>query len=173
MRKIAALVDHELTWTQCSTFKSEFELRFGGDIVGTLRFPKMMSTRAEAESGDGSWTFERVGFWKMRIIVRASGSTSELGSYRSNAWKGGGVLELSDGRKFNVTRSVWKSTLEFQTEAGEPLVHIKNKGVFRISASVRMNRKVLQVPEFPWLVLLGLYLTIMARNDAATHAATG
>lgn len=169
MRKITALVDHELTWVQPRALKSEFELRFGDELVGTLRFPKMLSTVAVAECGEGCWTFQRVGFWKTRTIVRANGSNSDSGIYTSNTWKGGGVLEMPDKRKFNVATSVWKSILEFRTEAGETLIHIKNSGVFRHSSCVQMYRKALHIPEFPWLVLLGLYLTIMARRDAATH----
>lgn len=172
MKTIRAVVDHELTWSQESAFKNEFELRFGGELVATLRLPKMLGTMGVAESGDGSWAFERIGFWKARTVVRASGSNVELGSYTSNTWKGGGVLELSDGKKFTVWRSIWKGLSEFRTEEGEPLFQIHHRSSFRVSASLRINRKALQIPELPWMVLLGFYLEVMARKDAATHAAS-
>ncbi len=173
MRKITALVDHELTWTQPNAFKSEYELRFGDELVGTVRLPKFLSSKAVAESGDGSWTFERVGFWRAKTIIRASGSDSDLAVYSHNAWKGGGTLELAAGRKLIVKTNVWRSTLDVQTAIGEPLIHIKNRGVFRLSASVQMYRKALQIPELPWIVLLGLYLIVMTRRDAAKHASAG
>jgi hypothetical protein len=170
MRKITALVDHELNWTQPNAFKSVFELRFGGELVATLRFPKFLSTLAQAESEEGCWTFERVGFWKSRIIVRACGADSDLAVYIHNAWKGGGTLELSGGRKVAVAANVWKSTLEFRAEAGETLIHTVNRGVFRHNMTVQMYRKALQMPELPWMVMFGLYLAVMSRRDAARHA---
>jgi hypothetical protein len=82
-------------------------------------------------------------------------------------------LELPDGHKYVITSNIWKSNLDFRTEAGETLFQIKNRGVFRVSASVRMNRTALQVPEFPWMALLGLYLTVMMRRESAGAAAAG
>jgi hypothetical protein len=172
MKNIRSVVDHELTWTQQSLMKSEYELRFGGDLVATLRFPKMMGTIGVAKSGDGSWTFERIGFWKTKTVVKASGSTVELASYTSNAWKGGGILQLPSGKKLAVWRSIWKGVFEIRTEEGEPLYQIEQLTSFRVSASVRINRRALQIPELPWLVLFGFYLFVMARSDAATQAAT-
>jgi hypothetical protein len=173
MRKIASVIDQELTWIQPTAFKSEFELRFGDELVGTLRFPKFLSSRAETETADGRWTFQRVGFWKRRTVVRASGAATDLAVYTHNVWKGGGTLELQAGGKFMVEVSLWKGTLEFKTETGETLVHIKNRGVFRHSATVQMYRRALRVAELPWMAPLGLYLFVMMQRDAAAHAASG
>jgi hypothetical protein len=72
-----------------------------------------------------------------------------------------------------VEVSLWKGTLEFKTETGETLVHIKNRGVFRHSATVQMYRRALRVAELPWMAPLGLYLFVMMQRDAAAHAASG
>jgi hypothetical protein len=173
MKNIRSVVDHELNWSQQSAFKSEFELRFGGELVATLRLPRRIGTIGVAESGDGSWTFERTGFWKMKTVVKASGSTEELGSYTNNAWKPGGVLQLTDGKKFTFWRSGWKGISEFRTEEGEPLFQNRYRASFRVSASVRINRRALRIHELPWMVLLGFYVGVMARRDAAKHAAAG
>jgi hypothetical protein len=172
MKSISSVVDHELTWSQQSVFKSEFELRFGGELVALLRLPKMIGSVGVAESGDGSWTFERIGFWKARTVVKPNGSSSELGSYLSNTWKPGGVLQLPDGRKFTFWRSGWKGISEFRTAEGEPLFQTHYHGSFRVNATLRINRRALQIPELPWMVLLAFYQGVMARRDAATHAAS-
>ena len=172
MKNIRSVVDHELTWSQQSIFKNEFELRFGGELVANLRLPKMIGTMGVAESGDGSWTFERIGFWKSKTVIKASGSSDELGSYTGNTWRGGGIVTLPTGKRYTVWRSIWKGVFELRTEEGEPLFQIQQRTSFRVSASVRMNRRALQIPEFPWLVLFGFYLFVMARSDAATQAAT-
>jgi hypothetical protein len=170
MKTIRSVVDYELTWSQPSVWKSEFELRFGGELVATLRLPKMMGTVGVAESGDGSWTFERIGFWKSRCTIKASGSMEELGSYTQHTWKPGGILQLPNGKKL-VFRRNWRGISEFQTEAGETLFQIRTRAAFRVSASVRINRVALQTLELPWLIVFGFYLGVMARRDAAHHAA--
>jgi hypothetical protein len=173
MKTIQSVVDHELTLAQKTVFKSEYELRWGGELVATLRFPKMLSTMGLAESGDGSWTFERVGFWKPQTLAKPKGSEDVLGRFTESAWKGGGVLQLTGGKRYLLRRSIWKGTAEFQTEAGESLLQFQNRGAFRVSTTLRIQRRALQVPELPWIVLLGFYLGVMARQDAATHAAIG
>jgi hypothetical protein len=171
MRTLASIIDHELTWVQPSAFKSQFELRFGDEVVGTLRFPKFLSSFAEAETGDGRWTFQRVGFWKKRTMVRASESEAEVAIYVPNTWKRGGTLDIETGGKIVIEASRWKGTIQFKSEAGESLADIKVRGVFRHTASVQMYRKALQVAALPWMVPFGLYLFIMMQRDAAAHAA--
>jgi hypothetical protein len=171
MKTIRSVADYELTWSQQSLFKNEFELRWGGELVATLRLPKMIGTMGVAESEDGSWSFERKGFWKSRTIVTPTGATEPIGTFLNNRWGMGGTLELADGTRFAYWRSVWKSLSEFRTDAGEPLFQIKQHTALKVSATMRINRKALSFPELPWLALFAFYLIVMARSDAATHAA--
>jgi hypothetical protein len=171
MRKIASLIDHELTWMQRKGIKSEYELRFGDDLVAILRFPKMLSSTAIAESGDGCWTFERVGFLKPKTVIRASGSADDLATYAPKAWKGGGVLELPGGRNVTLYTSTWGRTLGLRMESGETLLESKGRGFFRFAMDVRMYRTAAQLPEFPWMVMLAFYQAIMMRREAAAHSA--
>ncbi len=169
MRPIATFVDQTLTWIRPKVIKSDYELRFGDELIATLRFPSFFSSSAIAESADGCWTFKRIGFFKKRTIIGLSGSSDIIGTYRKNAWKKGGFLELSDSRKFIVTASLWKNTIQFQTDSGETLIHMKSRGVFRLSVTVQMYRTCLHIPEFTWMVILGLYLFVMMERDRA-HA---
>ena len=169
MRTMTALVDHTLTWVKPRIFKSDYELRFGDELIATLCFPKIFSSAAIAENGDGCWTFKRVGFFRKKTIICPRGSNTILGIFKKNTWKEGGCLELSDDRKFKAIANLWKNTIEFQTDIGETLIHTKTNGFFRFSATVQMNRKCLQILELPWMVMLGLYLIVMMRRDAAAH----
>jgi hypothetical protein len=173
MRTITALVDHTLTWTKPRFFKSDYELRFGDELIATLSFKRIFSSAAIAENGEGCWTFERVGFLRKKTVIRTSGSSTILGIFKKNKWKEGGCLELSDGHKFKAIANLWKNTIEFQTDTGESLIHTKSNGIFRPSATLQMYRKSLQIPQLPWMVMLGLYLIIMMKRDAAAHTVHG
>ena len=119
MRRISALVDHETTWQQLPGFKSEYELRFGDDLVATMKFPKMLGSSAVFQCEEGSWAIERVGFLGSKTVVRAGTSNVEIATYTGRAWKGGGIVELSEGRKLELRTNIWKSTFEWVTNDGE------------------------------------------------------
>lgn len=170
---MTAFVDHTLAWTKPKVFTSRYELRFGDELIATLCFQKAFRSAAIAESEDGCWMFERVGFFKPRTVIRLCGSDTIAATFTKNTWNQGGCLELSDGRKFKAIISLWKNIADFQTDVGEPLIHTKIRGVFRPAATVQMYRKCLHVPELPWMVILTMYLSIMMKRDAAAHSAHG
>ncbi len=169
MQKIARA--NGLKWSQPSAVRMEYELRSKDELVATLKFRSMWGTFATAESGDGCWTFKRVGFWTKKASVRACGSDVDLAVFKNNTWDGGGTLEFPDGRKFKATTNFWETQLTFQTEADEPLVHFKYGGVFHRAAEVEILPQAKSVPEVPLFVLLGWYLAIMLDTDHAAAAA--
>ncbi len=170
MQKIGQVSGHELRWLQPSAGKMEYELRSRGEVVATLKFRGLFGTLATAESGDGCWTFKRVGFWQNRASIRACGSDTDLAVFKNNTWDGGGTLEFSDGRKFKGTTNFWMTSFEFKTETDEPLVRFKYGGVFRRSADVEISRLARGISEVSLFVLFGWYLVIMLNRDAEAGA---
>src|SRR5919108_702043 len=128
MRKISELIDQQLKWLQPSALKMHYELRAGDELVGTLHFRSALGSFATAESADGCWTFKRVGFWQTRVTVRPCGADTNIATFNNNTWKGGGTLELPDGRKFLATTNFWQTNLEFQNESGDTLIQVKSSG---------------------------------------------
>ena len=100
MHRIADVVSKGLTWTQPSTWTRAYVLGAGVEQVGRLEFPSMFGTLAQAETGDGCWTFKRVGFWQQHASIRACGSDQDLAVFRNNTWQNGGTLESAAGRTF-------------------------------------------------------------------------
>src|SRR5580765_5683088 len=109
MRKIAEVGARDLKWTQPSTWKRAYLLAAGDAQAGRLEFDGMFGTLARAETGDGSWTFKRVGFWQQRASIRAQGSDHDLAVFQNNTWKHGGTLEFADGRSFRATTNFWNT----------------------------------------------------------------
>jgi hypothetical protein len=173
MKKITSLMDRELKWVQPNTFKLEYELRADDELAATLRFRSSFGSLATAESADGCWTFKRVGFWQTRATVRHCGADVDIATFKNNTWKGGGTLELPDGRKFLANTNFWQTQYEFKTETGEKLFGYRNiGGVLNLSAQVQIEPQVISLPELPWMVMLGWYLALMLHRDSAAAAAT-
>lgn len=143
-------------------------MRADGELIGVLRFQSFGSL-ATAESADGRWTFERVGFWQNKTVVRSIGSKTNLGLFKENRWVDGGVLELPGGRRYTATTNSLGTNYEIRDEAGVPLMRLCRSGIVRPSVRVSIHSEAAKLQELPWLVMLGYYLMVMDGVDAANE----
>jgi len=169
--RVADVADRELTWTQPSFTKQVYHLSEHGALVGRLVFPRMLGTLAEAESGDGAWTFKRVGFWQQRATVRTPGSDHDLAVFQNNTWKGGGTLQFTEGMRFHATTNFWNTRFAWETEEEQALVRFHYGGAFKLSATVEIQEAARTLPQLPLLLLFGWYLCVMLHRDASGVAA--
>jgi hypothetical protein len=170
MDKIASFVGLPLQWHKLHLFGAQYELRSEDAVVATLLFRSIWGTFATAQSEDGCWTFKRVGFWQTRVTIRPCDSEEEIATFRNNTWSGGGTLVFPDGRQVPANTNFWQTQYEFKTQTGESLIHYRNRGLLGSSAEVTIFPKAQEVPELPWMVMLGWYLIIMMQNDSAAAA---
>lgn len=161
---------NDLTWSQPSAGRMEYELRSGGELAATLRFRSRLGTLATAERGDACWTFKRVGFWQNRASIRACGSETDLAVFTNQTWGNGGTLTFAGGRTFKATTNFWMTNFELMTDTGEVLVRFNYRGVFRRSAEVEISPAAKGIAEVSLLVLFGWYLVIMLDMDTAAQA---
>lgn len=172
MKVIAEVIGRELKWVQPSAWKMEYELRADDELIATLRFRSSWGTFATAEGADGCWTFKRVGFWQTKATIRGCGSDTDVAEFKNNTWSGGGTLALSDGRQLSASTNGWRTTFEFKSGSGETLVRFKSGGFVHLSATVEIQPDANGMPELPWIVMLGWYLTVMMYMDSASMAGT-
>jgi hypothetical protein len=173
MQRIRDVVGHDLQWVRPHWRRLDYELRDGTDVVATLAFRSAWGSMANAETGDGCWTFKRLGFLQTTATIRRCGGDEDLALFRNNTWTSGGTLELPDGRRYRAGSNFWMTGFEFTTEQGESLVRFRRiGGVVHLSASVQILPAALEVPELPWLVTLGWYVTVQMHRDAGAVAAS-
>jgi len=166
------LVWRKLKWRETRLFGRSYEMLDGSTVVATLRFPGWFRTYAVAESSDGTWTFTRLGFWQRRVGVRVGGTETNLAVFKSGVFKYGGMLELADGRSYQVTNNFWHSRCEVKTGTDQEL--IRYSGIwrfFRMGSTVEILPAAKDLAELPWLVVLVWYLVIMRHRDAAVAGA--
>ena len=170
MKKINEFAMGELLWIQPARLKSEFELRAGEEILGSLRFQR--SSLAAGETADQSWTFKREGFWHPRITVRVPGSDDNVATFQPG-WAGGGTLELQPGRQLRfVAANFWHSQWDWVDAQSQPLVHFKShQGLLKVEGEVTVEAGAMKSPELPLLVVLGWYLLVLFARDAAAASA--
>jgi len=175
MKKLAELVGRPASWRQPSALQMRYLLDAGGETAATLEFRSLFGSFATAESGDGAWTFKRVGFLQTRVTIREREGEKEIGVFHNSFWGGGGGLALPDGRRYPATTNIWQSKLEFQDESGAPQFRLKSRGVIHLAADLEILPEAAKIPELPWMILLGWYLMVMMHMDsgAAGAAAAG
>jgi hypothetical protein len=188
VQPVGAFVGRELKWVRPSLTAPAYELLHveagssRDELVGTLRFRSSWGTLATAESGDGCWTFKRIGFLQTRVTIRtctadaviSDADSSEADSeantavFDNNSWTGGGTLELPDGREYRANSNFWMTKFGFTTAEGEPLVGFRQiGGLLKLSSTVEIYPGAATIPELPWLVMLGWYLTVLLHRDAS------
>lgn len=168
--RISQLATHPLKWEQPG-MKMAFDLMTGDTLVATLKFRSAWGTLAYADSGDGSWTFKRVGFWQKSASIRINGVDEDLAIFTNNTWSQGGTLEFANGQSFKATTNFWMTQMEWQTEDDQPLVRFHIGGFFKQSAEVEILPEATQIPELPILILFGWYLILMLHSDSAAASA--
>ena len=170
--RIQNYIEEPLAWTQPRMLTSEYELHRGDELLGSLRFRSSWGSLAVAKVDNGCWTFKRQGFFKTSVSIRVCDSENDVAIFRNNTWKGGGTLELPDGRSFQANTNFWHSRYEFAALAGNPLVRYRTHKGLRLSGEMELLPSAKEMPEGPWLAMLGWYLAVMmSRDDSAATVA--
>ena len=172
MQPIGGFIGRELKWVRPSLAALDYELQLGDVSIATLRFRSSWGTLATAESGDGCWTFKRVGFLQTRVTIRRCNqveSEADTALFRNNSWTGGGTLELPDGREYRANSNFWMTKFGFTTAGGVPLIEFQQiGGLLKLSSTVEIHRTAATIPELPWMVMLGWYLAVLLHRDASS-----
>ena len=168
MKRLRDLVGCELKWIQPRAMKRGFELKNGEETVAVLDFRSAFGSLATAGTAEGSWTFKRVGFWSSRVTIRPADHDQEIAIFRNSTWSAGGSLEMADGRRDRANTNFWMTSFEFKGDGDEPLVRfVKIRGMVHLSSMVEITPAGARLPELPWIVALGWYLTVKMQDDAA------
>ena len=159
----------QFDWSQPEAFSRRFELSADGRVVGRVEFSRALGSLAIASFAETRWSFKRTGFFSPRITVRSEGAEADIAIF-SPVWSGGGMLQLSGGRRFQLrSTSFWGSDWVFEDEAGQVVVSLHGPTGFLKSGGRAVVSQSL--PESPLLVLLLWYIRVLMAEDAAATAA--
>ena len=179
MESLSNYAGRELIWAPARTAKRTYELRVDDHILATLSQPSAWRQNRVAVSADGRWSFARVGFFRQRLVIADADTGAEVASMSSQDWKRQGTLTMPDGRRYEWRNgSFWGSKWAWLDESGQPVMHFKQFGSFRLQCAVVIEPQAASDPRLTFLAALGWYLMLLAHQDsvvaatAATTAAT-
>jgi hypothetical protein len=168
---ITPYAGQQLCWVRHSSEKRAYELRAAEQVLATLRWRR--GPLAEAETADGQWTFQRVGFWRRVVTVRAAASDADLAEFHPS-WTGTGRLELGARQLRWVATSFWRAEWSWQDAAGTPLIRYL-RGTRRppVAGRVEITPTAGGLPDLALLVTLGWYLVLLNAQDQSASASAG
>jgi len=142
------------------------EVRFHGELVGTVQRPSAWKSAYEAETTAGRWIFRRKGLLGTAAEIMDATSSEPIASFKT-AWAGGGMLKFSDGQTFTLhCKGLWHPTWTVQSLSGTDVLflHTREK-----TAEVSPS-EILEQVRRNLLVLFVLYRVLQAEDDAASAA---
>ena len=157
-----------LTLTQRRFSSRDFELRAGKAVVATLCWPGASSSLAIGKAINGEWSFNRVGVFKWRVIVREKGSLEDAAILKRSGWVGDSTVQFASGRTFDWrTTDGWGTGWAFKDVDGRTLVGFKPGSekltdLFKFQVGLAIDYNAGKQPELSILELLGCYMMVMS-----------
>ena len=160
-----------LAWRQPSALERRFELNYNFGNLGWLAFTSAWRETAEAEIGMQGWKFDRVGFFRRKVLIWHKGEQEPFATYQPHTWRPGGWLELPSGSSYELNSNFWSSRFELRTADERVLLTFHKSGVFRTSVEIEVDPAAARLPELPLLVAFGMYAILLHQHDAAAAGA--
>jgi hypothetical protein len=154
-----------LTWSKISCTKQQYELKRGGELVGSLGKPSFWSSEFEAETQAGQWTIRKSGFCGTGAAIVDAASPQTIATSKSG-WGGRGTLTFVDGQTFEVQSSGWWHPVwTVLTENRQPVVQIQTR-----EKTVEVQPGAVSDDRLALLIMFTWYCVLRAEEDAAMAA---
>lgn len=151
------------TWTKLPRNRGR-EVRLNGIPSGTLRKTSVWSSKYEATTSEGTFTFRR-NCWGSKTEILDSASQQRIALFESG-WRKPRTLTFADGQRFHINRKgCWRPQWNVTTESGQ-LVLSLNMGDRTANASV----STVKDNRLSLMILFILYRVQQAEEEAAASA---
>ena len=161
----------ELIWSRPGLFRRELKLESGSETLATLRWEKLLSFEALAESADGRWRIgrHRLGSLRGDVVVRDAATEEPLATL-TRGWRRTGELRFASGAGFTWGRAGFWRTEWFWSSADQPrLVTFRSRLGFQSRYEMEVDPAAMRLRELPILVLLGAYLMALVSRQRSSH----
>lgn len=174
MNRLNQLQGTELVWKQPKFGVDHYELFAGENLYAELYWTKWFSDRATAICSGKQWMFDRVGFFRSKVIAVNRDGETTAAQFEFD-WTKGGVIRLAKGLPFRWHRTKALRNTWALEDMNEQVLFEMELGMrwFKYQAWVDLHTLPRDMVDLDLLLPLCLYLAICAMQDtAAVTAAT-
>ena len=156
--------------TQPSIWKRIYQLRTADEVLLTMTYPKMFSSRAVVEGFGEIWEFQKPKWWKSDIDIKKQHNQLPFAKFIVGKWGRGGMFELPNGERIEYVYEIWKNKNELFSQQKIKLISLQRESLFKSSLNVTIERESELIDKNPWIVMI-IYDQILSRRQAAQGAA--
>jgi len=167
MRTISDYIGNELLIFQKSIWKREFELRSKDEVIAKMYYPKFFSDLTELTMQNETYEFYRPRFFSRDVDIRKKGYQNPFAHFKNNFWAGKGVLELPRGVKLNIKIGFLRKQAEIFLGESDLLLSILSRFSINERCEVVIEKRSEIIDEFPWIIMLGFYLSQLRKRNSA------
>ncbi len=173
MQRINLQASQSLAWIQPRALCHSWELTQNGQVVGTMALKSRFSSRAVAESAEGSWRMGQPRFFSSDIHVEKDGVPGDV-ALAHQSWRGNGMIKFADGKQYAWKRTgFFRGTWHVTDEIGQEFLTITERGrFFRAESDVQISPFAGNNSHLPVIVALMWYLVQIQRRRGAAVAAS-
>jgi hypothetical protein len=169
MKTLSELAGETLVIHQPSVWKSYYELKFGGEVLGTIQGKGFFGITMIFKMGKDEWEIYRPGFWKSEIGIRQAGYELPYATYKREGFKNRGVIKCYKGEQMIIEYKILRGGYGVKTLSGEFLAVFKEKVSIRDKTEIKIEQRSDMLDKYPWVIILAWYLSLQRRRSQ--HAA--
>ncbi len=171
MKSITSYLDFTLMLHQPSIWKPYYEIRFGDELLGSIKMSRFWNNRSEAVSADGIWSFDRQGLLRPKKIIASAQNGDIVATYQPSFFKRSGIMTIGEEETYSVKIGFFRNTLDVHSSFDEQIIHFRNRWGIRLRSEITFSHTVKRIQQFPLIVFLSCYILLTARRDAQRSAA--
>jgi len=142
------LLGQTLEWVQPELFKSQYSLQHRERSLCTVKIPTF-GRSAKIEAASGCWELHSNSMWEFGFVIRACGSTQDIGSFEQDRTRGGQLRAPGAPLKFNADLNGGR--FELATQSGVTAMSYRLEGkLFNRRVLFELQQQGAQLAD-PWL----------------------
>jgi hypothetical protein len=166
MKRLSDMAGETLIIHQPSVWKSNYELKNGEEVLGTIRSKGFFGLTFIFKMGNDEWEIYRNGFWKSEIAIRQAGYELPYATYKREAFKFRGTVNLYKGEQMIIDQKILRGGYSVQTLSGNILATFKEKVSIKNKTEIHIEQKSELLDKYPWVIILAWYLSLQRRRSA-------
>lgn len=156
----------KLGWKQDSFFSKDYKLFADNDLIGTINFPKILSTKGDITILGHELEADSPSMWKSRMELREKKSGKLIAELKVEKLFGESVITIGT-KSFRFATTFFQKRFFIKSEAGATLIEFKMVGLFKTECEIIPEPTFISVEEFPILIVFVWYLIVRISNRRA------
>ncbi|MEP0860931.1 MAG: hypothetical protein HRF52_05795 [Ignavibacterium sp.] len=170
MKKLSDYLGKSLIIQQPSIWKRFYELRSDNEVLGEMKYPKLLSEMVECVIGDEKLTFRRPHIFSNEIEIRKQGFELPIAKMDSNFFATKGILDLPRGKKVIMNFGLLINQAKIFYNEKDLLVTLHNKISLKEKSNVIIEKRSEIIDDHPWIIMLAFYFAqLKRRNSGITY----